>query len=100
MAESQSFEARLYVEGTTGHFDFLNPLAPQLGSRLTLSREGVDEDIPISSETTYGAQLKAVMSAIADGAPLPTEAADTLAQQSALDQIYEAAGLADLRAGH
>ncbi|MEO1028298.1 MAG: Gfo/Idh/MocA family oxidoreductase [Pseudomonadota bacterium] len=99
MSESQPFEARLYVEGTAGHFDFQNPLAPQLGSRLTFSREGIDEEISVSRETTFGAQLKAVVGAIADGSTLPTEGADTLAQQSALDEIYKAAGLADLRAG-
>lgn len=97
MAEHQTFEARLYVEGTAGHFDFENPLAPQLGSRLTVTREGQVEAIPVSREVTYNVQLRTVIDAITEGLPLPTEGADTLAQQTALDEIYASAGLTDLR---
>lgn len=97
MAESQSFEARLFIEGTAGQIEFNNPLAPQLGSRLVVSRNGQSEEIIVSLAPTYETQLAAVIEAIETGTPLPTEGEDTLGQQIALDAVYDAAGLRDLR---
>ena len=62
-----------------------------------LRRDGREERLPSDPVTTYFHQLRAVLNAIRDRAPLPTEGADALRQQQTLDRIYDAAGLAHLR---
>lgn len=97
MASTMRFNACLEVIGTHGRIEFENPLAPQMGARLELTREGMRHAIEIEPVPTYSYQLEAVIGALETGEDLPTEGADTLAQQTALDAIYEAAGLGHLR---
>ena len=97
MALGQRFAASLTITGETGVISFLNPLAPQMGARLTLEAGGRAESAPISRISTYAYQLDAVLSALETGEPLPTEGEAILRQQRALDRIYEAAGLRHLR---
>lgn len=99
MVEGTPFSARLRVQGTDGVIDFDNPLAPHTGGRLTLTIGGQSVDEPLSRLTTYSYQLSAVLDALASGAALPHEGEEVMRQQSALDAVYAAAGLSNLRQG-
>ena len=98
MAPDQKFKASMHLIGTKGEIRFTNPLAPQLGARLELSQGPMTRVLTeISPITTYTYQLGAVVTAIEEQRPLPTEAEIILRQQSVLDEIYTAAGLRHLR---
>lgn len=94
MAPGQSFRADMRLIGTKGEIEFLNPLAPHSGARL---RSSLGREAEISRITTYTYQLASVLRAIQLETPLPTEGEMILRQQSALDAIYDAAGLRHLR---
>ena len=87
----------LRVEGEAGRIDFGNPLAPQDGASLTLTRGGEVERAPAEEGTTYGHQLLALARGLETGERLPTEGEAILRQQRALDAVYAAAGLGELR---
>ncbi|MEQ9317351.1 MAG: Gfo/Idh/MocA family oxidoreductase [Henriciella sp.] len=99
MAEGQPFRASLNVHGSKGKILFQNPLAPHAGGSLRLIETATGEkvDAEISPITTYTWQLGLISLAVNSGADLPTEGPIILRQQKLLDDIYEAAGLRDLR---
>lgn len=99
MATGQPFKASLHIHGTRGKILFENPLAPQAGGSLRLvdMASGKKEEAEISPITTYTWQLGLISLALNSGDDLPTEGPIILRQQKALDDIYESAGLRDLR---
>ena len=97
MAADQGFAANFTVTGSRGEIAFLNPIAPQLGSKLTLTAGGRVETAAVNRISTYTYQLDAVLDGLDQGAALPTEGEAILRQQATLDRIYEAAGLRSLR---
>ena len=97
MAPGQGFVAIFTVTGETGEISFQNPLAPHMGSNLTLTAGGRTETARVSRISTYTYQLDAVIDALETGAALPTEGVAILRQQQTLDAIYQAAGLRHLR---
>ncbi len=99
MAANARFAARFTVTGERGRIEFLNPLAPQLGARLSLTLDGRTESVPLSRISTYAFQLDAVLAGLESGETLPTEGRAILRQQRALDAVYGAAGLHHLRFG-
>ncbi len=97
MGPGAAFRAEMKLIGTRGEITFINPLAPHhplVPGALSSSKGREAEISPIS---TYTYQLAAVWRALQTGALLPTEGEMILRQQSALDAIYEAAGLRHLR---
>lgn len=93
MAPDASRGAWLSAEGEAGTIRFLNPLAPQMGSRLTIATDAGEQDLsPDDRLATYHYQLGAVAAALRTGEPLPTEGAAILRQQRLLDALYRAAG--------
>jgi predicted dehydrogenase len=97
MALSGAREAQLTIVGELGTILFDNPLAPQMGSRLTLTNNETEEIAPEDRSASYEHQLDAVLRAIRTGEVLPTEGAPMVRQQRVLDAIYRAAGLGTLR---
>lgn len=97
MQEDADFSADLHIEGSHGEIHFSNPLAPHSGGELTLNANDSQLRAELDPRTTYFFQLKAVLSALATGAPLPTEGKAILRQQQALDAVYDAAQLGHLR---
>ena len=97
MALSTTREAQLSIVGELGTIRFDNPLAPQMGSRLTLTKGDTEEVAPEDRSPTYMHQLDAVLRAIRTGEALPTEGISMIRQQRVLDAIYRAAGLGSLR---
>lgn len=81
----------LVVSGDDGRMEVRNPLAPQLGHKLTVeTRAGVrSEDVP--GPSTYAAQLDAVVRHVRDGAPWPLAADDPANSMAAIDAVRRAA---------
>lgn len=97
MAKGEPFAATLTVTGETGEISVLNPLAPHMGAQLTLTAAGETTHAPIDRLSTYTYQLGAVLDALKTGEPLATEGEMIMRQQRAIDAVYAAAGLAQLR---
>jgi predicted dehydrogenase len=97
MAGGLPFSATLEVQGSRGSILFENPLHPHSGGSLVIVNEDRQETIAINPITTYTWQLATLVDALRSGETLPTEGAATLRQQRALDAVYAAAGLENLR---
>lgn len=97
MAKDAGFAAWFKIVGERGEISFTNPLAPQLGSRLALTVDGVENVVPVGRIATYLYQLDAVIEALENGTETPMEGETILRQQSALDAVYRGAGLEGLR---
>jgi len=90
---SKGFAARFHVEGEKGSFEILNYLAPQMGSRFTVTVDGKTREEPTEGDATYVAQLKHVADVLKRGAKQLTGGADSIAQMEAIDAVYAAAGM-------
>lgn len=84
--------ATLDIEGAEGRMRVVNPLAPQLGHLLEVTREGEQtRQETVSREPTYDFQLRAFVGAVrGEEAPL-TGGDDAVAQMDLIDQIKAAA---------
>jgi predicted dehydrogenase len=93
MEADSTFAADLEVRGERGTLRVRNYLAPQFGSQVALEdARGTREEQP-TREPTYRFQLRAFLSAVHGGAPIPTDADDAVRNMRAIDAIYRAAGL-------
>lgn len=99
MAEGTPFSAGLTLVGERGRIEMDNPVHPQRGGSVAITRGEETTRLLVNPISSYTFQLAAVYFAVTHGAPVPTEGPATLRQQTWLDRIYEAAGLGDLRRG-
>jgi predicted dehydrogenase len=83
---------RLVITGEQGEIRVLNPLAPHILNRLTVTG-GRRRREKVVGESTYTLQLLAFRDAIRHGTPVLTPPADSLANLRVIDDIYRAAGL-------
>ena len=84
--------AMLSVTGERGRLEIVNFIAPQIGCRFTVERDGAVEVRATEGPSTYAAQLDHVVRAWrGEVAPLLTPA-DAVANMRAIDAIYAAAG--------
>lgn len=90
---SKGFAARFVVTGERGSFEILNYLAPQMGSKFTVTVDGKTREEPTDGDSTYAAQLNHVADVLLRGAKQLTGGADSIAQMEAIDATYEAAGM-------
>ena len=93
LAADLPFEARLAFEGDRGRVEVDNPLFPAQGHSIRSRVDGVDRVETVAGQETYDHQLAAVVAALADGRPLPTEGEDPVATMTVIDAIYAAAGV-------
>ena len=92
MAETE-FDARLTLRGSRGELLIVNPVAPQLGSRLELRvGDALTTETP-TRRPTYEFQLEAFVNAVRTGAATATNAEDAVKQMRVIDAAYRAAGL-------
>jgi predicted dehydrogenase len=84
--------ARLCVVGEAGSMEILNFLAPQIGCRFTTVIDGETRDHATDGPTTYAAQLIHLREVLAGQTPPLTGGADAIANMTAIDSIYAAAG--------
>ncbi len=85
--------ATLDVRGSGGSLHVVNPLAPQMGSSLTVVVGGESRTEDVEHSSTYEHQLRAFVAAVEGGQPPLTGGADSIATMTAVDAIYQAAGL-------
>lgn len=82
------------ITGTGGRIQIVNPVAPQVFHRCTVTTGGTKRRLSFPrSETSYGRQLDAFVAAIRDGGPVLTPPADAVANMEVIDAIYRAAAL-------
>lgn len=84
--------ARLSVICEGGGLEIVNFIAPQIGCRFSVTRDGRAEAQAVEGPTTYEAQLEHVLQRLRGGAEPLVEAAACVAQMRAIDRIYAAAG--------
>jgi len=85
---------RARVRGEAAEMWVTNPLAPHLFHRLRLDGPEGTRTETVAGRSTYAHQLEAFVRAVRSGAPLPTDAADGVANMRVIDDVYRAAGLA------
>jgi predicted dehydrogenase len=84
----------VHIEGGDGALDVINPLAPQLGNRITGHLEdGTNVDESINAAPTYSFQLASFARVVAGEEQPLTGGADSIGNMKAIDSIYRAAGL-------
>lgn len=86
------FGARLTLTGERGQIQIVNFVGPQMGGRFTVTRDGGTEELNMAGPTTYAAQLEHIVR-VMKGEIIPlTGGDDAIAQMTAIDAIYAAAG--------
>ncbi|MGB7405904.1 MAG: Gfo/Idh/MocA family oxidoreductase [Pacificimonas sp.] len=85
-------EVWLHLEGEGGTVRFENPLAPQLGARLTVRVGKIDRNEPVPDSSTYEHQLAHVTTVISDTAKPITGGADAIANMTLIDEVRNTGG--------
>ena len=78
---------------TAGTIKIINPMAPHLLHRLTVTSSGGKRAEKVSGRSTYSHQLDAFAAAVEQGRPFPTGVDDAIANMRVIDAVYRAAGL-------
>ena len=81
------------VRGDAGELRVFNPLAPHFYHRLSVRTPHGTTSERVPGEATYTYQLRAFVEAVRTQHPLPTDAADAVANMRVIDAIYDRAGL-------
>ena len=89
----ERFGATLKLTGEKGTLEIVNYLAPQMGSRFTVTLGGAERKEPTAGDATYVAQLKELGDVLLRGKVQLITNADSLGNMSAIDAIYGAAGV-------
>lgn len=84
--------ATLTVQGSRGSLEIVNFLAPQLGCRFTTMIDGEERRHGVEGPTTYAAQLSHLQEVMSGSVAPLTGGEDAIANMSAIDAIYAAAG--------
>jgi predicted dehydrogenase len=84
----------LLLVGTQGTIRVDGFVQPTVHNRIeVVSRRGTSAKSFPRTTTTYALQLEAFVRAVREGAPVPTDGPDAVAQMRAIDAIYRAAGM-------
>ncbi|GGD79379.1 Gfo/Idh/MocA family protein [Croceicoccus mobilis] len=97
MAMDVETSSKLEITGSAGLIRFDNPCVPHLGYALELETADGIVRPAIDRTTTYLHQMNTLVAALRSGASMPAEGQAIMDQQSVLDQVYQAAGMGDLR---
>jgi len=95
---ADGFRAWLTVDAERGRLEIDNPFLPHLGHRLVLETDGQRREQTCDPTPTYVFQARAFAGTVLAGGEIRTTAADGVANMTAIDAVYRAAGLAP-RAG-
>ena len=93
MLSRRVLDASARVEGTQGRMRILNPWMPQLFHRLRVETQKGSRNERVAGPATYTCQLEAFVRAVREGAPVPTDLDDAVANMALIDAAYRAAGL-------
>jgi predicted dehydrogenase len=83
----------LRIEGEKGSLEIQNFIAPQMGCRFTVHSGGLARTEPVEGPSTFAAQLAHVCDVLLRGAQPLAGGQDAIANMTAIDRIYEAAGV-------
>lgn len=86
-------DIRLSIYGSDGTMIVKNPLAPQMGSSITVERDGTEEVYEVDSSASYFHQLVAFRDAVTAGVAPITSGDDSIQTMDVIDAIYVAAGI-------
>ncbi|ORA39848.1 Gfo/Idh/MocA family protein [Mycobacterium aquaticum] len=92
VAEEYSFTLR--ISGTAGAVFVHDFIRPDLDDRLTVTGPTGQRVERLGTRSSYSYQLDAFAAHLHDGAPLPYDLSDAVANMSYVDAAYRAAGLA------
>lgn len=93
MNPDEPMAAALTIEGSSGRLEVRNPIAPQMGHRLTLENaEGTLEE-EVDRTPTYTYQLAAFTAAVRGERTNLTDGEDAVRNMQVIDAIYAAAGM-------
>lgn len=81
------------VRGSRGEMRILNPYLPHLYHRLTIRSDDGRRTEHVAGEATYTLQLRSLVEACREGAPVLTDGSDGVANMRVIDAVYDAAGL-------
>ncbi|WP_198954455.1 Gfo/Idh/MocA family protein [Kineosporia sp. R_H_3] len=87
-------EMTFRVVGSVGEVLAHNFVQPHLDDRVTVTTPTGSRTESLGRRSSYTYQLEAFAAALRQGAPLPLDAADAVANMRLIDAAYEAAGLA------
>lgn len=93
MTPSWNMHARFEVSAERGKVIMINSLLPHRGHSIHETVDGNFREFTIAGNTTFDHQLAAVVSAIDNGTPLPTDSERQIGNMTAIDGIYRAAGV-------
>jgi predicted dehydrogenase len=79
--------------GERGELKVRNPLAPQVGHRISVRTNDGRRTEHLARRPTYAYQLDAFVGAVRDGEPVLTDPADAIKNLTVIDAVYRAAGL-------
>jgi predicted dehydrogenase len=79
--------------GEQGRLTIINPLAPHIWHRLSVTAGGRRRVERLSRKHTYDYQLDAFCAAVLRGEPILTPPSDAVANMRVIDGVYRAAGL-------
>lgn len=91
---ADGFRAWLTVDAERGQLEIDNPFLPHLGHRLVLEIDGARREQTFDPMPTYVFQARAFAETVLAGGEIRTRAADAVANMTAIDAVYNAAGLA------
>jgi len=80
-----------WVQGTEGRLRVLNPFAPHFWHRVRVRTRAGTRTEKVAGAATYDYQLRAFVAAVRAGTPLPTGAADAIANMRVIEALYGAA---------
>lgn len=83
----------LTIIGSDGRIEATNPLAPQMGNRLTITTAAGTTSGSVDAGSTYDHMVRAFTEHVIHGAPFPTRGQDAINNMAAIDAVYQAAGL-------
>jgi predicted dehydrogenase len=90
---STLLKAEAVVRGDLGEMRVLNPVAPHLYHRLTITSANGKRRERVPGDATYTHQLRAFVAAVRDGAAFETDPDDAVANMEVIDATYRKAGM-------
>ena len=93
MDANRSFGSSLTIWGSRGKLHFDNPLAPQNGHTIMIDGRSGRKTVTVAGQSTYDLQLDYTLRLMRGETTPISGGGDMLANMTAIDQIYEKAGL-------
>jgi predicted dehydrogenase len=91
--DHDGLEIELEIRGQRGELFANNPVLPHLFNELRVKLDGAETSEVVAGEPTFTGQLRAFVTWVRDGIPMPTDAWEAVENMRFIDSVYDAAGL-------